>query len=123
MFYYLAFEYYVILRPGLFQSVSVCTIVVMGLVQSFCLFHNLFSSEVVQSFTNMLKINMRRVCENIFSPPDSSSEAREVRAWEEATGSQVSEAVTGGMRRRSEPVTNHRWPDHSPPLLHHNHHC
>lgn len=66
---------------------------------------------------------MRRVCESIFSPADSSSEAREVRAWEEATRSQVSEAVIGGVRRQSEPVTNQRWPDNSPLLLHHNHHC
>lgn len=38
MFYYLAAQYYVILGPGLFQSASVCTIVVMSLVHSFCLF-------------------------------------------------------------------------------------
>ena len=63
------------------------------------------------------------VSEQIFFVPDSSSEAREVCAREEATRSQVSEAVTGGVRRHSELVTNQRWPDDSPLLLHHNHHC
>lgn len=43
-----------------------------------------------------------------FLVPDVSSEAREVRAREEATWSQVSEAVTGGARPQSEPVTDQR---------------
>lgn len=93
-------------------------------MHSFCPLQNLLSSKVLQSFTNVLqKKKMRRVYENLFSVADSSSEAREVRTWEEATGSQVSEAVTGGVRRQSGPVTNQRWPDDSPLLLHHNHHC
>lgn len=90
------------------------------MVHSFCLFHNIFSSKVVAG----LHQYAGNGDETYVSVADSSSEAREVRARQEAARSQVSEAVTGGASHRSEPVTSQRWPDDSLHLLlHHNHHC